>query len=221
LRKQAEVQEIALAQSSKSVVLSESAFVDGLEYLCDRDPDLAWVIDKYGKPPFWQREPGFPTLVYIILEQQVSLASAKAAYDRLCDVVDPLNPSSFLALDDATLKAIGFSRQKMSTCRVLSLALLRGELDLRELENMNEQKVRSELVKLKGIGLWTANIYLLMALRRPDIWPDTDLAILVAIQKLKTLNRRPDVDALREFSDLWRPWRAVAARILWHYYLNS
>jgi DNA-3-methyladenine glycosylase II len=215
------VKEKTLTHSSESVVLSESTFLVGLKYLCDRDPDLAWIIDKHGNPPFWQREPGFSTLVHIILEQQVSLASAQAAYDRLCHAADPLNPSSFLALDDATLKAIGFSRQKTSYCRILSMATLHGELDLVGLENMDDQKVRSELVKLKGIGPWTANIYLLMALRRPDIWPGTDLAVLVAIQKLKTLDRRPDVDEMREFSDPWRPWRAVAARILWHYYLNS
>ena len=169
--KQTELKELALVQSSESVVLSESTFLVGLEYLTDRDPDLARVIDRHGNPPFWQREPGFPTLAHIILEQQVSLASARAAFDRLCLTVDPLNPSGFLALDDATLKAIGFSRQKMGYCRVLSLAILRGELNLLELENMDDQTARAELMKLKGIGPWTANIYLLLALRRPDIWP--------------------------------------------------
>lgn len=210
-----------MKRSSESSVLTEHTFTSGLEYLYSRDPDLAWVLDRHGNPPFWQREPGFPTLVHIILEQQVSLASAQAAFDRLCRAVDRLNPSSFLALDDATLRTIGFSRQKTNYCRSLSLAILRGELDLLELENMDDQTARSELVKLKGIGPWTANIYLLLALRRPDIWPDTDLALAVAIQKLKTQNRRPDVDELRELSEPWRPWRAVAARILWHYYLNS
>jgi DNA-3-methyladenine glycosylase II len=210
-----------LSQTSDKEVLTERTFASALDFLAGRDAALAWVIEEYGNPPFWHREPGFPTLVHIILEQQVSLASAQAAFDRLCEAVTPLDPAGFLALDDDTLKAIGFSRQKMSYCRILSSAIAEGELDLQKLEGMNDDKARTELMKLKGIGLWTANIYLLMALRRPDIWPGTDLAIVVAIQKLKTLDRRPDAGETREFSERWRPWRAVAARILWHYYLSS
>jgi DNA-3-methyladenine glycosylase II len=169
----------------------------------------------------WHRKPGFPTLIHIILEQQVSLASARAAFDKLCREVSPLTPAAFLTLDDGALKAVGFSRQKTQYCRGLSLAILQGELDLQKLDRMEDSAARANLMKMKGIGPWTANIYLLMALRRPDIWPSTDLAIVVAIQKLKDLKNRPDGDKLRELSNPWRPWRAVAARILWHYYLTS
>jgi DNA-3-methyladenine glycosylase II len=210
-----------LNQPSESVVLADRTFISSVKYLCGQDHDLAYVVDKHGEPPFWQREPGFSTLVYIILEQQVSLASARAAYDRLCIAVDPLNPSGFLALSDVALKSIGFSRQKTSYCRGLSMAILRGELDLPQLEMMDDATARAELTKLKGIGPWTANIYLLMALRRADIWPSNDLALIVAMQNLKKLDHRPDGHEMRELSNPWRPWRAVAARILWHYYLSS
>lgn len=201
--------------------LSEESFSDALDFLSGRDPDIANVIDRHGKPPMWHREPGFPTLVHIILEQQVSLASAKAAFDRLCESVSPLTPSGFLTLDNATLKLIGFSRQKASYCRLLSGTILNGDLDLHELENMDDQKARAELTELKGIGPWTADIYLLVALRRPDIWPSTDLAITVGMRKLKNLGDNSGSDDLSRLSDLWRPWRSVAARVIWHYYLSN
>ncbi len=204
----------------ESKQLTRRTFRRALKYLSDRDPDLARVIDDYGHPPMWLRKPGFSTLVYIILEQQVSLASARATFDRLCEAARPLTPYRFLTLDDTALHAIGFSRQKTHYCRQLSQAIRQKELKLSELENMDNKTARSELTKIKGIGPWTADIYLLMALRRPDIWPSTDLALVVATQKLKKIPVRPDVDKLNEISQPWRPWRSVAARILWHYYLS-
>jgi len=213
--------EAAMVRASGPEQLTEGTFLKALKYLYDRDPDLAYVINEYGTPPMWLREPGFSTLVHIILEQQVSLASAQAAFDRLCEAVSPLTPSGFLTLDDATLKVIGFSRQKTHYCRQLSWAIHQRELNLQELEKMDNTTARSELIKISGIGPWTADIYLLMALRRPDIWPSADLALAVATQKLKKLLSRPDVDELNEISSPWRPWRAVAARVLWHYYLSS
>jgi len=168
----------------------------------------------------WAREPGFPTLLHIILEQQVSLASAKAAYNRLLAAVSLLTPDRFLELDDAALKAIGFSRQKTAYGRDLALAIIEGRLDLDALEVMDDATARSELIKIKGIGLWTADIYLLMALRRPDIWPRGDLALAVAVQQVKRLPACPTSDELDELGAAWRPWRAVAARLLWHHYLS-
>ena len=205
----------------ESEKLTSRSFRRALKYLSDRDPDLARVIDHYGHPPMPLRKPGFSTLVYIILGQQVSLASARATFDRLCKTVCPLTPYRFLTLDDAALNAIGFSRQKTYYCRQLSLAIRQKELKLSELANMDNKAARSELTKIKGIGPWTADIYLLMALRRPDIWPSTDLALVAATQKLKKIPVRPDVDKLKEISNPWRPWRSVAARILWHYYLSG
>jgi DNA-3-methyladenine glycosylase II len=201
--------------------LTEETFGQGLHFLSDRDPDLAQILTKFGPPPMWTREPGFPTLILIILEQQVSLASARAAYDRLREAASPLTPLRFLELDDVTLKAIGFSRQKTAYGRSLAKALVDGHLDLVKLARMHDTKVRAELITVKGIGPWTADIYLLMALRRPDIMPSADLALATAAQKVKGLASRPTPDELNTLSKNWKPWRAVAARLLWHYYLNE
>jgi DNA-3-methyladenine glycosylase II len=169
----------------------------------------------------WARESGFSTLLHVILEQQVSLASARAAHNKLLVVASPLTPRRFLKLDDATLKAVGFSRQKTSYGRELARSIVEGLLDLDALSSMDDAAVRSELIKIKGIGRWTADIYLLMVLRRPDIWPKGDLALAVAAQKVKRLQTRPTQEELDEMSAAWKPWRAVAARILWHYYLSD
>ena len=201
--------------------LTEEAFANGLHFLYDRDPDLADIMDKLGPPPIWAREPGFPTLIHIILEQQVSLASARAAYDRLLAEASPLTPARFLQLDDPTLKRIGFSRQKTKYGRELAGAILERRLNLVELETLDDEAVRSELMAIKGIGPWTADIYLLMALRRPDAWPSGDLALANAAQRVKQLASRPTPDELDALGTTWRPWRAVAARLLWHYYLSS
>jgi DNA-3-methyladenine glycosylase II len=201
--------------------LTEEAFAQGLNVLVGRDPDLAGIMEKLGPPPMWARDPGFPTLIHIILEQQVSLASARAAYDRLLAQAAPLTPARFLVFDDATLKQIGFSRQKTAYGRELAGAILDGRLDLDALEGLDDGTVRSELIKLKGIGPWTADIYLLMALRRPDAWPSGDLALATAAQRVKRLGSRPTPDELEALGADWRPWRAVAARLLWHYYLSN
>ena len=201
--------------------LTKETFEQGLQFLSDRDPDLAHILKKFGRPPMWARKPGFPTLIHIILEQQVSLASARAAYDRLRKTASPLTPVRFLELDDATLKGIGFSRQKTAYGRSLAKALVGGHLDLDKLEMMRDTNVRAELTKLKGIGPWTAHIYLLMALGRPDIMPCADLALATVVQKVKGMESRPTPDELNTLGKNWKPWRAVAARLLWHYYLNG
>jgi DNA-3-methyladenine glycosylase II len=192
-----------------------------LRHLANSDLDLGRILAELGAPPMWNRTPGFPTLVYIILEQQVSLASARAAYERLGAAVSPLTPQGFLELDDQTLKTIGFSRQKTHYCRELAKAVAQGELDLAALEGMDDQEARAALIARKGIGPWTADIYLLMALRRPDVWPSGDLALASAVRMVKRLPELPSADKLEEIGQSWRPWRAVAARILWHFYLSQ
>ncbi len=199
--------------------LTEDAFHEAVESLCARDGDLGGVVDRFGPPPRWTREPGFPTLVRIILEQQVSLASARAAFERLLEVRE-LSPEGFLTLDDETLKRVGFSRQKTAYCRGLASRLREGELDLRSLEDRPDEEVRASLRRVKGIGRWTADVYLLMALRRPDVWPVGDLALHVAAQQVKGLPERPGADELERLAEPWRPWRTVAAHILWHHYLS-
>jgi DNA-3-methyladenine glycosylase II len=203
------------------IILNENIFARGVRLLVDRDTHLAEVVEKYGPPPLWVREPGFPTLVYIILEQQVSLASAKAAFDRLNAAVRPLTPGRFLKLTDAELLRIGFSRQKTLYTRLLAESLSRRYFDLRDLHGLEDDTARKMLVAFKGIGKWTADIYLLSALRRPDIWPTGDLALSTAVQEVKRLRQRPSPERLEKLSAPWRPWRAVAARLFWHAYLSK
>jgi DNA-3-methyladenine glycosylase II len=206
---------------NSQVILNETIFAQSVHLLVDRDIHLAEVLEKYGPPPLWVREPGFPTLVYIILEQQVSLASAKAAFDRLNAAVRPLTPHRFLKLTDAELLRIGFSRQKTLYTRLLAESLSRRYFDLGDLHDLEDDAARKMLTAFKGIGNWTADIYLLSALRRPDIWPSGDLALATAVQEVKRLRKRPSPERLEKMSAPWRPWRAVAARLFWHAYLSK
>jgi DNA-3-methyladenine glycosylase II len=194
------------------------AAVDGL---AARDADLAAIVARYGHPPLWPREPGFPTLVHLILEQQVSLASARAAFDRLREAADPLTPAAFLGLDDERLKAIGFSRQKTRYGRALAAAIADGSLDLASLPALPDDEVDRRLTAVPGIGRWTTTIYRLMVLLRPDAWPIHDIALAQAIADVRGLDVRPSPEAMDDLAEGWRPWRAVAARLLWHEYLSA
>ena len=200
--------------------LTEAALVDAATELAARDPGLGASVARFGPPPMWAREPGFATLLHIVLEQQVSLASARAAFDRLIGAADPLTPISFLTLGDARLLEIGFSRQKARYGRALATAMLDGRLDLDGLADLDDARVDAALTAVPGIGPWTAAIYRLMVLRRPDAWPPHDIALAQAFAEVRGLAVRPDTAALREIAEGWRPWRAVAARILWHHYLS-
>ncbi len=201
--------------------LTRQTLAGAVEFLVQRDPDLAAVVQRHGPPPLWARRPGFGTLLHIILEQQVSLASARAAYRKLNATAHPLTPASYLALDDATLKSVGFSRQKAAYGRGLALALAGGELDLVALNRADDDGVRAALTRVKGIGPWSAEIYLLMVLRRPDVWPTGDLALALAAQRVKRTATRPGPAELEAMGEAWRPWRAAAARLLWHDYLSN
>ncbi len=189
--------------------------------LADSDPHLARVHKLYGAPPLWERPTGFATLLQIILEQQVSLASAKACFDKLTVRVGSVCPENILVSTDAELKADGFSRQKTGYVRHLAEALIEGRIDLEGLHGLSDDDVKSELIKLKGIGEWTSDIYLLMALLRPDIMPKGDIALHAAYQKLAGLDKRPHSDEFIELAKRWSPFRSVAARMLWHFYLSE
>jgi DNA-3-methyladenine glycosylase II len=212
---------MAMKDVSANAPLTSRTLKRGVRELSRRDTDLARVVDGYGTPPMWGREPGFAALVLIILEQQVSLASARAVFDRLAAIVTPLSAERLLALDDAILKGAGLTRQKLSYCKYLAEAIVAGELRLDALGTMQDTEARATLMRVKGIGPWTADIYLLMALRRRDIWPEGDLALRAAMQAVKALPKRPSHEAFTAIGEAWRPWRAVAARILWHYYLQK
>lgn len=203
------------------IALDEEKLLTACQVLAEQDKDLAFIFQTFGTPPLWAREAGFATLVHIILEQQVSVASAKSAFDKLVKYVEVLTPESLLRLTDAELKAVGFSRQKTGYARGLAEAILDGKIDLKSLESLPDVRVKEELKKLKGIGDWTSDIYLLMALLRLDVMPKGDLALHVAWQKLKDLELRPTSDEFLLIAEKWKPFRAVAARLLWHFYLSA
>lgn len=205
---------------STPILVTRRTLEHGLEFLAEKDSDLASVIEAHGPPPIWSRPAGFATLVKIILEQQVSLASAKAAFDRLEDQLGAVEPEPFLSLDDETLKWIGFSRQKAGYCRSLATAIVEGRFEIEALGKMSDEVAREELMSLKGVGRWTADIYLLMVLHRADVWPTGDLALAKAVQEVKGLAVTPSPEDLERVGSCWRPWRAVAARLLWHHYLS-
>lgn len=204
-----------------AVELTPARLARAAKRLAARDTDLAGLLDADGVPPLWGRRPGFPCLVHMILEQQVSLASARACFDKLRAMTGRLTPRSFLALSDAQLKRAGFGRQKAAYCRGLADAVLSRRLDLRRLNEWPDGDVHARLTELKGVGAWTAQVYLLMALRRPDIWPVGDLALAVAVQDVKRLRRRPEPERLEKLAEPWRPYRSVAARMLWQRYLKE
>ena len=169
----------------------------------------------------WRRRTGFSTLVHIILEQQVSLKSAKAMLLRLQSSIDPFTPERFVALGESHLRELGVTRQKSAYLLHLSGSILKGELNLNRFSRMHDDDVRQQLTRIKGIGSWSADVYLLMAMRRADIWPAGDLALGVAAKELLRLERRPTPDELETIAEKWRPYRAVAARMLWQHYLGK
>jgi DNA-3-methyladenine glycosylase II len=200
--------------------LTTASLAAAVEQLARGDPDLAAIVARYGPPPLWDREPGFGTLLQIILEQQVSLASARSAFERLRAVADPLTPTRFLELTDAELLTIGFSRQKARYGRALASAIETGSLNLDGLGGLGDDAVKRTLEALPGIGPWTSTIYLLMVLGRPDVWPVGDIALAESVGQVKRLGRRPDALEMGTLGEAWRPWRSVAARLFWHDYLE-
>lgn len=196
-----------------------------LKAACSRlgeiDPSLRRVSNAYGTPPLWDRPTGFATLLQIILEQQVSLASAKACFDKLAVHIRDVTPENLLTLSDAEMKIVGFSRQKTAYARHLSEALLEKRIDLDGLHKLPDADVKAELTKLKGVGDWTSAIYLLMAMLRPDVMPRGDIALHEAYRKLTGADKRPGNDEFVIIAEKWKPFRSVAARLLWHYYLSE
>lgn len=165
----------------------------------------------------WGRRPGFETLLRIVLEQQVSLISARAVFRRLKSSIDPFTPASFISRDEEYLRSLGLTRQKAHYCIQVAHAFTNG--DLQGLGSLSDEDAHATLLRIKGVGPWTANIYLLMALKRPDIWPDGDIALATAVGKLRKLQARPSFRELAVLAEDWRPYRSVAARMLWQYYL--
>ena len=189
--------------------------------LAARDPDLAAVVEQFGPPPMWGRRPEFATLVRIIIEQQVSLAAARTMYKRLQASAGSITPFSVHRIGPSGMRALGFTSQKASYCIGLAELILEGKLDLGRVARSEHQVGRDMLLAVRGLGRWSVDIYFLMALRRPDIWPHGDLALANATHTVKRLPARPDYNALTAMAEQWAPLRSVAARILWHHYLST
>jgi len=203
------------------LILTQKSLALAARELAARDEILAGIHAKHGDPPLWRRAAGFTTLAHIILEQQVSLKSAKAMLVRLEGKIQPFTPERFLELGDTYLRSLGVTRQKSAYLLHLSNSIVSGQLSFTKLARMSDEDVRVVLTRIKGIGSWSADVYLLMAMRRADIWPAGDLALAVAMKELKGLAHRPGPDELERLAEQWRPHRAVAARMLWQYYLGK
>jgi len=193
--------------------------------LCDQlaatDAHLQAIITAYGYPPFWSRPNTFETLVHIILEQQVSLASALSALNKLKERLGELTPARLLLLTDEEMRACYCSRQKTVYIRYLAETLLSGQLKLEDMEDMPDDEVRTQLVALKGIGNWTADIYLIFVLKHPDVFPVGDLAAVNALKRVKNLPPDTTREQVLEVAAQLQPYRTIATMLLWHYYLSA
>ncbi len=200
--------------------LDDVTFVEAIDLLTGEEPAFAHVIDEFGAPPFWNRPAGFPTLIWLIMEQQVSLESGAAMYRRLHGLLSNITPEAMSGVTEADLRAIGVTRQKSRYLIELARSVISGDLDLDGLHHVSLHEGRASLLAIKGVGPWTADVYLLSALKFPDVFPLGDRALQVGTAEVLGMSSVPDGDELEILSNPWRPIRAVAARIIWHFYLK-
>lgn len=191
------------------------------DILAEKDQLFKSVINTHGYPPFWNRKANFETLVHIILEQQVSLSSVRAALNKLKEKLGAITPQKILLLTDAELRACYLSRQKILYVKDLAQAIISKKLNLTQLSNLSDDIAKEELMKIKGIGEWTATVYLMMALQRVDLFPAGDIGIIVSIKEEKGLHENPSKGDIKELAESWKPYRTLAAYILWHSYLSK
>ena len=201
--------------------LDEPALARAVRSLARVEPRFAHIVKRHGPPPLWPREPGFETLVLLMLEQQVSLAQARAMYARIANATGAVTPANVAALGEAGLLALGVTRQKSAYLAALATQLEQKALDLDALAMLSDADAAAALDALHGVGPWTAQCYLLFALRRSDVFPTADLALLEAVRQLWKLRERPSPEALARRARAWTPHRAAAARLLWHHYLSE
>ncbi|MEE9319742.1 MAG: hypothetical protein V3U76_04780 [Granulosicoccus sp.] len=201
--------------------LDEHSLAAACEKLAAVDPVLSALLDKNGTPPLWQRDANLRSLVYIVIEQKISLSSAKAVMRRVDTLCPVWSADALLAVSAEELRAAGLSTSKVAYCHGIAQAVNKGSLNFEQLNALPDNDVMSALLKIRGIGPWTAGVYLVMALGRPDIWPSGDRALAVGVQEAWQLTEVPDYPALDKLAIAWQPWRAVAARIIWHAYLSQ
>lgn len=201
--------------------LTKAALAQALDLVAAADADVARALDHAGYPPERRRPAGFATLMRIIIGQQLSTRAAATIAARLETALDgDFTPAGFLGLGDEELRAIGYSRQKIAYGRGLAEAIASGALDVDGLERQSDEDAAAAICALKGFGRWSAEMYLLSSLGRPDIWPAHDVAVQEAVRRIKQLDTRPTPQAMDEIAEPWRPHRSAVAVFLWHYYAN-
>lgn len=215
------VKQNAKEMTDEILTFNTSNFHEMCDFLANCDQDLKSIIENHGYPPMWNRENTFETLVHIILEQQVSLASALAALHKLKEKITEITPEKILSLTDAEMRECYVSRQKNTYIKGLANSMLEGKINLEKFQKMSDEKIRETLISLKGIGNWTIDIYLMLALQRTDIFPIGDLAAVNALKKIKRLPPKISREEIITISEEWKPLRTVATMILWHYYLSD
>lgn len=206
---------------AKTVREDQTRLQLALAHLAGADKHMAKALAEIGPPPPRRQPASFATLMHVIIAQQVSTHAARAISNRLVARTGKLLPEAFLQLTDGDLRAVGFSRQKVIYGRDLSAAFADGRLAVPKLRRMSDEDVVTALSSVKGIGRWSAEVFLLFSLQRPDVMPAQDLALMVAAQRLKRLKERPTPKELLKIAERWRPYRSYGARMLWHYYRNG
>jgi DNA-3-methyladenine glycosylase II len=200
------------------VIASEADLAEGLAYLVDREPRFQAIVTRLGPPPLRRAPAGLPGLLRIVTEQMLSLKAADAIWRRIERALHPLDPAAIIRRRHATLMKLGLSGAKARTFKALARAALEGDLPIDALDRHHDEDATARLTAIPGIGNWTADIYLLSCLGRTDIWPSADLALQAAAAHAFDLAGRPTTKEMQALAEPWRPWRAVAARLLWAHY---
>lgn len=198
--------------------LTEKTLRSGLRDAATRCEFLRRGLDEVGYPALRTREPGFEALMRVIVGQQLSVHAAAAIWGRVETLVQPMTPDQFLRFDDEKLRAAGLSRQKIAYMRSLAELVAAGKVDFERIPTLDDDAAIAELVQIKGIGRWTAEVYMLFAHGRRDVWPIDDLALMVAAQRLRGMRKRPNRKQMLKLAEAWRPWRGAVSMFLWHYY---
>ena len=203
------------------MAFTDKNFISICDTLATKDSDLQSIISTYGYPPFWKRAATFETLVHIILEQQVSLASALAALNKLKERITEITPQNLLLLSDEEMKHCYFSRQKIIYSRHLAQELINDRLNLHEFNTLDDDAIRTRLTKIKGIGNWSVDVYLMMVLQRSNVFPLGDIALVTSVKETKGLSKETSRDAIALIAEKWKPYQTIAAFILWHAYISK
>jgi len=199
----------------------ENNFYRFCDWLTKKDKELRNIIRQHGYPPMWTRPNSFQTLILTILEQQVSLAAAYAAFKKLKEKIGYVTPQKILQLSDEEMRACYFTRQKMGYARHLAETIIKKQISLKKLSLLPDEEVREQLIRLKGIGHWTIDVYLMHALQRTDLFPLGDIALVNSLKETKQLHPHISKDEMLVIAEPWRPYRTIASMILWHSYIKK